>query len=244
MSKYGFVYIWFDRKHKRYYIGCRWGHENDGYICSSSWMKASYRKRPSDFKRRILARVYTNKQDLLEEEYLWLSLIKTEELGGVRYYNMHNFKFNHWTSLPDEERVKSIGEKISAKLKGRVSPNKGKRASEATKQKVREANARQFSDPTQKQIRREKIAALWQDPEYRKHQTENKKGVRQSAETIAKRQQTIKDRGIKLGPSKGNVPWNKGIKNESLSRSKWWNNGTINKRSEVCPGAEYVLGRL
>ena len=39
MEKYGFVYIWYDRKHKRYYIGCRWGTENDGYICSSSWMK-------------------------------------------------------------------------------------------------------------------------------------------------------------------------------------------------------------
>ena len=35
MEKYGFVYIWFDRKHKRYYIGCHWGHEDDGYVCSS-----------------------------------------------------------------------------------------------------------------------------------------------------------------------------------------------------------------
>lgn len=28
-EKYGFVYIWFDKKHKRFYIGCRWGTEND-----------------------------------------------------------------------------------------------------------------------------------------------------------------------------------------------------------------------
>lgn len=39
MSKYGFVYIWFDRKHHRFYIGCHWGHEEDGYICSSNWMR-------------------------------------------------------------------------------------------------------------------------------------------------------------------------------------------------------------
>jgi len=32
MEKYGFVYLWYDKKHKRYYIGCRWGKENDGYI--------------------------------------------------------------------------------------------------------------------------------------------------------------------------------------------------------------------
>jgi hypothetical protein len=79
MEKYGFVYIWYDRKHKRYYIGCRWGNETDGYVCSSSWMKRAYKTRPEDFKRRILSRVYTNKKDLLEEEYKWLKQIKKEE---------------------------------------------------------------------------------------------------------------------------------------------------------------------
>lgn len=54
MEKYGFVYIWYDRKHKRYYIGAHWGHENDGYVCSSSWMKKAYKNRPEDFKRKIL----------------------------------------------------------------------------------------------------------------------------------------------------------------------------------------------
>jgi hypothetical protein len=54
MEKYGFVYIWFDRKHKRFYIGCHWGKENDGYVCSSPWMKQAYKHRPQDFKRKIL----------------------------------------------------------------------------------------------------------------------------------------------------------------------------------------------
>lgn len=35
-NKYGFVYLWFDRKHKRYYVGCHWGTTEDGYVCSSS----------------------------------------------------------------------------------------------------------------------------------------------------------------------------------------------------------------
>jgi len=95
-EKYGFIYIWFDRKYKRYYIGCRWGREDDAYICSSSWMKKSYKYRPEDFKRRILSRIYTNRKDLLEEEYRWLCMIKKNELGK-KYYNIHNHHFSHWS---------------------------------------------------------------------------------------------------------------------------------------------------
>ena len=110
MEKYGFVYLWYDKKYKRYYIGCRWGNENDGYICSSSWMKQGYNHRKNDFKRRILSKVYTNKKDLLEEEYRWLSKIKKDELGK-RYYNLHNYHFNHWST--DENRSLSIKQKVS-----------------------------------------------------------------------------------------------------------------------------------
>lgn len=35
MEKHGFVYIWFDKKKNMFYIGSHWGHEQDGYICSS-----------------------------------------------------------------------------------------------------------------------------------------------------------------------------------------------------------------
>ena len=38
-EKYGFIYIWYDRKHQRYYLGRHWGTENDGYICSSNKMR-------------------------------------------------------------------------------------------------------------------------------------------------------------------------------------------------------------
>ena len=113
--KYGFVYIWYDRKYKRYYIGCRWGSEDDGYICSSSWMKQAYKHRPQDFKRRVISRVYTNRNDLLEQEYQWLSKIKPDELRGERYYNFHNYHFGHWTT--DEEKTLSIKEKLSRKAK-------------------------------------------------------------------------------------------------------------------------------
>ena len=97
MEKYGFVYIWFDRKHKRFYIGSHWGTEDDKYICSSNWMRRSYERRRLDFKRRILARIYTNRIDLYSEEQKWLSMIKDEEIK-IRYYNLKKFAGSHWTS--------------------------------------------------------------------------------------------------------------------------------------------------
>jgi hypothetical protein len=61
-QKYGIVYLWFDRKKKRYYLGAHWGTENDGYVCSSKWMKSAYKRRHQDFKRRILERNITTKE--------------------------------------------------------------------------------------------------------------------------------------------------------------------------------------
>ena len=109
-EKYGFVYIWMDRKHKRFYVGCHWGYPNDGYICSSRWMRKSYKRRPEDFKRRIISKVYTNRTDLLEEEFKWLSMIKPEELGS-KYYNIRQHHYGHWINNPD---YRSTIEKIKA----------------------------------------------------------------------------------------------------------------------------------
>jgi hypothetical protein len=112
-EKYGFVYIWFDRKHKRYYIGMHWGSEDDGYICSSSWMRQAHRHRPTDFKRKILERVYTNRNDLYQREKYWLSFIKDEELK-IKYYNLSKNVNDTWLN---EENIISRKEKISVRTK-------------------------------------------------------------------------------------------------------------------------------
>lgn len=75
MEKYGFVYIWFDVYRKMYYIGCRWGNEKDGYICSSNRMRNAYRRRPQDFRRKIIVSNINNREQLFEEEFKWLSFI-------------------------------------------------------------------------------------------------------------------------------------------------------------------------
>lgn len=121
IKKYGFVYIWRDRKHKRYYVGSHWGTIDDGYICSSRWMRRSYNKRPSDFKRRILKITTGVRDDLYTEEQLWLNLIKPSEIKPIndhpRYYNLAVTVKNPWYRT--EEGVKTVGEKISKAKKGK-----------------------------------------------------------------------------------------------------------------------------
>ena len=85
-EKYGFVYIWFDHENRRFYVGSHWGSEDDGYVCSSTWMRNSYNRHRENFKRRVISRVYTNRFDLVVEEQRWLAMIKKEEVG-TRYYN-------------------------------------------------------------------------------------------------------------------------------------------------------------
>lgn len=114
MEKYGFVYIWYDRKHKRYYVGSHWGTETDGYVCSSPWMKQAYKHRPYDFKRRIIKRVYNNRKELIEEEFRYLSMIKNDEIK-IRYYNLNIKSTGHWSTYP--ETAKTISEKISIRTK-------------------------------------------------------------------------------------------------------------------------------
>ena len=146
-EKYGFVYIWFDGKYKKYYIGSHWGFEDDGYICSSRMMRQSYNRRPDDFKRRIIKRVYTNRKDLLIEEERWLCMIdpdKTthrnttvESRKNVRYYNIKLGTQNHWWS--DEDRILTIGEKISKSKTGKNTgprdPSVGENISKGQKEK-------------------------------------------------------------------------------------------------------------
>jgi hypothetical protein len=167
MEKYGFVYIWRDRKHKRYYIGAHWGTETDGYICSSNWMRDAYRRRPKDFKRRIMVSNISSRKELFETEYRFLSTISPGELG-TKYYNLFNHKFSHWSEtrtissnkgrvFSEETRKKmsqaQLGntnkrgsklsiesrEKMSQARKGIASPNKGIPCSEETKKKISEA---------------------------------------------------------------------------------------------------------
>jgi hypothetical protein len=112
--KHGFVYIWFDRKRRMFYIGSHWGTEGDGYVCSSDRLRKAYRRRPEDFRRRILSRVHTNRLDLLDQEQRWLDLVGDKK---GRYYNLYYSTRDPWWSKEDASLT--VREKISKTLTGR-----------------------------------------------------------------------------------------------------------------------------
>jgi predicted RNA-binding Zn-ribbon protein involved in translation (DUF1610 family) len=115
-ERFGFVYVWRDRLRKRFYVGSHWGHPDDGYICSSPWMKRAYRNRPGDFRRRVVATVKTSRTDLLQEEQRWLDMIEPSALK-IRYYNVSRSIKNPWHQ--HEASRWSVAQKIGFKLKGR-----------------------------------------------------------------------------------------------------------------------------
>lgn len=148
----GFVYIWFDRKHKRFYIGSHWGSTTDKYICSSTWMRDAYKRRPQDFKRRIIETVNSSRQELYSREYSWLSLIKDEELGK-RYYNLR--KWEHGSiEYTDEMRAK-------------MASSTGKTPTQETIAKRVETIKKTLSTPEKKLELSAQATATWEIPGHR-----------------------------------------------------------------------------
>lgn len=196
MSKSGFIYLWFDRKRKRYYIGSHWGSETDGYVCSSKWMRDAYRTRASDFKRRILIRNIHDRKELFLEEQRWLNMIDPSEIKPLndnpRYYNLSTSVKDPWYQYP--EKIKTVGEKISAAKKGKkmgpCSPEKAKAISEAKKKKFAERGGmsaehkaaltgikKKAHTDEWKQENSERFKQKWADPEFRAKQSESRKAA-------------------------------------------------------------------
>lgn len=205
MKKYGFVYLWYDRFRKMYYVGCHWGKETDGYICSSNIMRDAYRRRPEDFKRRIIKTNIETKQKLFEEELRYLKMIKDCEIRPnckkPRYYNLNNKNNTMWHTF--DEKVKTIGQKISK-------ANKGRHHSPATEFKKGEC----ISPETQ--FKRGLI------PHNKNKSLEEKYGIEKA--TIIREKQ----RKAKLGKSnnssskftKNQTPWNLGLKYKTSKPKK------------------------
>lgn len=167
-EKYGFVYVWMDKKKGRFYVGSHWGHEKDGYVCSSRWMRNTYKRRPEDFKRRIVFRT-SIREDLLPEEGRWLQMIKWEELG-VRYYNLNATTLpGHWSS--DERSRMTVGQKIAA------APGRAEKIAAAQRGRtVPEERKKRISESVKKTM----------TPEHRALLAEKSSGWKHSAEAKAK----------------------------------------------------------
>lgn len=249
MEKEGFIYIWFDKKRRMYYIGCHWGTCDDGYICSSKWMRDAYRYRKQDFRRRIIQRNIP-KDLLLEVEYKWLQLINDKDIG-IKYYNLSKKHFGHW-HINDQTR-KSVRQKLSEaaknlhndptyrekyetgmknrppqtaeQIKKRAKANTGKKRTEETKRKISESNKGKIMGPLSDEHRRKVSESLKgeKNPFYgKKHDPELKK------------QMNIKTSATMKGRPPNNAEWTKG--------TLWWNNGVINRRYKDHPGEGWMRG--
>jgi hypothetical protein len=179
----GFVYIWHDKKHNRYYIGSHWGAENDGYICSSHWMLRAYSRRPQDFKRRIIKRNIQTKIEVFSIEQYFLSMIKKEEIK-TRYYNLNttNAK-NHW--FGNEERTKTVSEKISIALTGRKQSKetKQKRSTSLQGHSVSEHTRQRASETHKNKILSEETLEKLKPTQFKKGQIAHNKGKEADEET-------------------------------------------------------------
>ena len=103
-----FVYCWTDHLTDKLYVGWHKGTPNDGYICSSKYMKEQYNKRPSDFTRQIIA-VGTCKDMTSFETTL---LRAADAKNNDSYYNLHNGDgFYSYGPMSEEQKEKLRGPK-------------------------------------------------------------------------------------------------------------------------------------
>ena len=83
-----FLYIWYDKCRKMFYVGMHEGNITDGYLSSSRWFNGEHQYRPNDFKRKII-KTFNDKKSARKEEARLLRMIKESEFGK-KYYNLKN----------------------------------------------------------------------------------------------------------------------------------------------------------
>jgi hypothetical protein len=120
------VYLWYDTKHKKFYLGSHLGLPNDGYIGSNHRFQCAYKSQPETFRRKILeSHKRITSKDLIQKEQKWLNLIKPEELIN-RYYNEKNVAAGgNIVGLLSEEKRKEHARKsgiASNKFWNNISP--------------------------------------------------------------------------------------------------------------------------
>jgi len=131
-----FVYLWYDSKNRKFYLGKHKGTPTDGYTHSSSAMESfKAAETPSYMKRRILA--YGTDVEMCELEHKLL--LNRKARCWDKYYN---------TWLGDPRFVDMSGEN---------NPMYGKTVSKETKRKLSEAKkGRIFSEETKRKLSKAK----------------------------------------------------------------------------------------
>lgn len=118
--RFGFVYLWYDTRRKKFYLGSHLGFFDDGYVGSNKRFKCAYKSRPNTFKRKILESGYFESHKLLHvRENYWLSFIKNDELCK-KYYNEKKVASGGdiVSNLSPEKRKSHRDKSIQVRLRG------------------------------------------------------------------------------------------------------------------------------
>lgn len=152
-----FVYLWINKNTREWYIGSRTAknsHINDGYICSSKYVKPLIESNPTDWVRLILSTGSASEMILLESSILQCLDAKNDKLS----LNKHNGD-GKFTVSGKKVGPMSIDhkKKLSESKKGRVAWNKGlkgvQKHSEKTKEAIRNSRlGKKHSEETKKKI--------------------------------------------------------------------------------------------
>jgi hypothetical protein len=110
-----FVYMWYDKARKMFYIGSHTGSVDDNYTSSSRWLSGEIRYRPQDFRRRIV-KILATKAEAAKLEYGLICSIQDWEFG-TRYYNLKMGK-------PKGSPAWNKGKPLSSETKAKMSATK------------------------------------------------------------------------------------------------------------------------
>jgi hypothetical protein len=131
-------------------------------------MKDSYKRRPHDFKRRILKVILTDRADLIKEEYRILNLIKKDEFG-TKYYNFVN---NAGVTRGNAGKQHSVETKLKISTTKKLNPTRywqGKTRSKETNDKISKTKTGTIQSEEHKLKNSNRIKELWADPIWRQN---------------------------------------------------------------------------
>ena len=117
----GFVYRWHDSSNGMYYIGSHKGSPDDGYLCSSKYMKNAYNKRPESFYREIM---YTGKNFVELEDLILRTLDVAKDEKSYNLMSFATFNASGVKRRNDTRKKQSdarIGMKFTEQHKSNVS---------------------------------------------------------------------------------------------------------------------------